>query len=334
MEYEGLSGRKLRKAKFKVKLEKYIEQYPAILIATINHVGSNQMQKVRISIRGKGAILCGKNTMIRRVMTDLVEAEKYPQLDSLLQSDLIKFNVALIFSSVDDLAEVRRIVESNQVPAAAKTGVLAPVDVILPAGPTGLDPGQTAFFQAANIATKITKGSIELINPITLIRKDEKVPATAVALLTKMGIRPFHFGILISSVYENGFIYKASVLDLTKEDLLSKFISGVSYVACLSLGARYPTLASVVHSVARGYQKLASIAVVTAYTFDEIKETKALLSDPAALAKAQAAAAAAGAGAGVAPGPAVAVAPVAAAPEPEEEEETPVMDLFGGGGDY
>jgi len=160
------------------------------------------------------------------------------------------------------------------------------------------------------------------------------VPATAVALLTKMGIRPFHFGILISSVYENGFIYKASVLDLTKEDLLSKFISGVSYVACLSLGARYPTLASVVHSVARGYQKLASIAVVTAYTFDEIKETKALLSDPAALAKAQAAAAAAGAGAGVAPGPAVAVAPVAAAPEPEEEEETPVMDLFGGGGDY
>jgi len=158
MEYEGLSGRKLRKAKFKVKLEKYIEQYPAILIATINHVGSNQMQKVRISIRGKGAILCGKNTMIRRVMTDLVEAEKYPQLDSLLQSDLIKFNVALIFSSVDDLAEVRRIVESNQVPAAAKTGVLAPVDVILPAGPTGLDPGQTAFFSGREHCDQDHKG--------------------------------------------------------------------------------------------------------------------------------------------------------------------------------
>jgi len=336
MDFEGLSGRKLRKAKFRVKLEGYIEKYPAILIATINHVGSNQMQKVRISIRGKGAILCGKNTMIRRVMSDLVANEKYPQLDSLLQSDLIKFNVALIFSSVNDLAEVRKLVESNQVPAAAKTGVLAPVDVILPAGPTGLDPGQTAFFQAANIATKITKGSIELINPITLIKKDERVPATAVALLTKMGIRPFHFGILISSVYENGFIYEARVLDLTKEDLLRKFVSGVGYVACLSLGAKYPTLASVVHSVARGYQKVAAIALETAYTFDEIKETKALLSDPEALAKAQAAKAAAAAGGakgGGAPAPAVAAA--VAAPEPEEEEEAPAMDLFGGGGgDY
>jgi len=209
--------------------------------------------------------------MIRRVMMDLVEANKYPQLDSLLQSDLIKFNVALIFTSVNDLAEVRKTVESNQVPAAAKTGVLAPVDVTLPAGPTGLDPGQTAFFQAANIATKITKGSIELINPVTLIRKNEKVSSTAVALLTKMGIRPFHFGISVSSVYENGFIYKAAVLDLTKEDLLRKFVNGVSYVACVSLGARYPTLASVVHSVARGYQRIAAIALETSYTFDEIK---------------------------------------------------------------
>jgi large subunit ribosomal protein LP0 len=333
-QFEGLTGRKLRKAKFKVKLEKYIDQYPAILICTIDHVGSNQMQKVRISIRGKGNILCGKNTMIRRVMTDLVEANKFPQLDSLLQSDLIKFNVALIFTGVNDLAEIRKIVESNQVPAAAKTGVVAPVDVTLPAGPTGLDPGQTAFFQAANIATKITKGSIELINPVTLIKKNEKVPATAVALLTKMGIRPFHFGIHVTSVYENGFIYKANVLDLTKEDLLRKFVSGVSYVACVSLGARYPTLASVVHSVARGYQKLAAIALETSYTFDETKETKALLADPEALKKAQEAAAA-GAAAAAAPAAAVAVAVAKPAPEPEEEvDEAPVMDLFGGGGDY
>jgi len=336
MEFEGLTGRKLRKAKFRVKLEKYIEQYPAILICGIDHVGSNQMQKVRISIRGKGNILCGKNTMIRRVMTDLVDSNKYPQLDSLLQSDLIKYNVALVFTSVNDLSEVRKTVESNQVPAAAKTGVLAPVDVTLPAGPTGLDPGQTAFFQAANIATKITKGSIELINPVTLIKKNEKVSSTAVALLTKMGIRPFHFGITVSSVYENGFIYKAGVLDYTKEDLLRKFINGVSYIACMSLGARYPTLASVVHSVARGYQKLAAISLETSYTFDEIKETKNLLADPEALAKAQAAAAAKGAAAAsAAAAPAPAKAAAVAVPEPEEEvDEAPPMDLFGGGGDY
>lgn len=325
--FEGLEGRKLRKAKFKVKLEKCVEQYPAILVCTIDHVGSNQMQKVRIGIRGRGVILCGKNTMIRKIMQDLVDSNKYPQLQALLTSELIRFNVALIFTNPGDLADIRKSVESNKVPAAAKMGVVAPVDVIIPAGPTGLDPGQTSFFQAANIATKITKGSIELINPVTLIKKSEKVSSTAVALLSKMGLKPFAFGIIVGSVFENGSVYKASILDITDDDILAAFCNGASYVAALSLGAQFPTLASIVHSISRGYQKLAAIAVETAYTFDQIAEVKALLSDPEALAKAQAAAAAASAGS-AAP---AAAAPVAKAPEPEpeEEEEVAEFDLFG-----
>jgi len=327
-QFEGLVGRKLRKAKFRVKLEKYAEQYSGILICGIDHVGSNQMQQVRIALRGKAVILCGKNTMIRKILGDMAEEGKAPQLSSLIEGGLIKFNVALVFTTLDALAEVRTLVESNQMPAAAKTGSFAPVDVFLKAGPTPLDPGQTSFFQAANIATKITKGAIELINPVTLVKKGDRVSSTAVALLTKLGIKPFHFGIVVNNVYENGFIYKASVLDLTNDDLLGKFVSGISYVACLSLAANFPTLASIPHSIARGYQILAAIAVETAYTFDQIAEVKGLLSDPEALAKAQAAAKAASAGSG-----AVAAAPAAEAakapePEPEEEEEDMGFSLF------
>jgi large subunit ribosomal protein LP0 len=54
----------------------------------------------------------------------------------------------------------------TQVPAAARAGAVSPVEVIIPAGSTGLDPGQTAFFQVLNIGTKIARGSIEVRNTV------------------------------------------------------------------------------------------------------------------------------------------------------------------------
>jgi large subunit ribosomal protein LP0 len=81
-----------------------------------------------------------------------------------------------------------------QVPAGAKAGTLAPTDVFVPPGPTGLDPGQTGFFQALNIATKIVKGSIEIVAQVHLIKKGDKITSSAVALLSKLDIKPFFYG--------------------------------------------------------------------------------------------------------------------------------------------
>ena len=65
-----------------------------------------------------------------------------------------------------------------QVPAGAKAGVIAPIDVKLPAGPTGLDPSQTNFFQTLNIPTKIVKGSIELTTEQLVCKAGVKITAS------------------------------------------------------------------------------------------------------------------------------------------------------------
>ena len=44
----------------------------------------------------------------------------------------------------------------TQVVAGAKAGAIAPTDVFLEAGPTGMEPAQTGFFQALGIATKVS----------------------------------------------------------------------------------------------------------------------------------------------------------------------------------
>ena len=52
---------------------------------------------------------------------------------------------------------------SLQVEAPAKAGALAPIDVHISPINTGLGPEKTSFFQALQIATKISRGTIEIL---------------------------------------------------------------------------------------------------------------------------------------------------------------------------
>jgi len=305
---ENVSEKKLRKYQFRERLEKYMDEYKSVLVIGVDNVGSNMLQKVRLALRGRAVILMGKNTMIRKIVRE--KAEQDPSFSPLM--DAINGNIGFLFTN-GDLNAIRKEVLEFKVPAAAKTGAFAPVDVWVPKGATGLDPGQTNFFQALNIATKIARGTIEIVTDVHMIKAGERITASASVLLAKLNVKPFFFGIQVEQVFESGCLYAAAVLDLSEMDMLNKFWSGVNMVAALSLAAGYPTLASIPHSFANAFKKLVAISVETDYTFPEAQIFKDYLADPSAFASATpAAASGGGGGAAAAPEP---------EPEPEEEEE-------------
>jgi len=286
-ELKSKPTRRERKVEYVVKLKELLAKYSNVLIVTVDNVGSNQMQKVRIGLRGKAVVLMGKNTLIRKVIREYLTVN--PRWESLLQ--FVYGNVGFIFTN-DNLAEIRKLVLTNKVPAAAKSGSVAPDDVHIPAGPTGLDPGQTSFFQALNIGTKIVKGTIEIINGVHLIRKGDKVTSSHVALLTKLNILPFFYGFGVTQVYEDGTVYAADILDMSQADLLAKFVGGASKLAALSLAISYPTAASLSHHLNGAFKKLVSIALATEITFKEAKAFKDYAANPSKFASAAPAAAA------------------------------------------
>jgi large subunit ribosomal protein LP0 len=250
-------------------LEQLLQDYRNILIIGVDNVGSNQLAKIRVQLRGKAIIIMGKNTMMRLVIRQ--QAETNPKLEPLLE--LIRGNVGLCFTN-SDLSEVRNILTAQKVPAAAKSGTMAPTDVFVPPGPTGLDPGQTSFFQALNIATKIGRGAIEIINQVHLIKKGDKVTTSAVALLSKLDIKPFFYGVVVEHVYENGAVYPAHVLELSKDDLMAKFVGGIRKIAALSLAIGYPTPPAVPHALSNGFKKLLALSLATTYSFKELDMMK------------------------------------------------------------
>jgi len=258
--------RSIRKGNLKAKLDKYLGEFKNVLICTVDNVGSHQMQKVRMSLRGKATLLMGKNTICRKSIREHLDTN--PALEALLP--FVKGNIGFVFTN-GDLNAVRKIILENKVPASAKQGGIAPIDVIVPPGPTGLDPGQTAFFQALNISTKIARGSIEIIREVLLIKAGEKVTSSHVALLGKLNINPFFYGIKVTHVYESGTVYGAEVLDLTKEDLYAKFFGGVRKIAALSLAIGYPTVASLPHVLGGAFRKLLYVSSAAGYDFKEAK---------------------------------------------------------------
>jgi len=295
-----------RKVEYFAKLEQLLDEYPKCFLVDADNVGSKQMQQIRIALRGKAVVLMGKNTMMRKAIRG--HCSNNPDLEKLLPH--IRGNIGFVFTK-EDLVEIRDMLLANKVKAPAKAGALAPLDVQVPAQNTGLGPEKTSFFQALNIPTKITKGTIEITNNVDLIKEGDKVGMSEATLLNMLKISPFTYGLVVRKVYEAGSVFEPAILDITDDDLKAHVMSGLRNIAAVSLAIGYPTAASVPHSIVNGLKKCLAIAAVTEITFKEAETMKAYLADPSAFAAAAPAAAEA----------APAAAEAAKPEEPEEESD-------------
>lgn len=227
------------------------------------------MQQIRTALRKDAVVLMGKNTMIRKAVKG--HLSENPKLEKLLNH--VRGNVGFVFTK-EDLTDIRDKILSNRVAVPAKAGAIAPVDVMLPPQVTGLDPEKTSFFQALSIPTKISKGRIEILNEIHLIKVGDKVGASEATLLNMLGVSPFSYGLVIKQIFDDGTIFSPDVLDITPEVLAEKFKEGIKNIASVSLAINYPNAASVPHMLVNGVKNLLSVALETDITFKEAEKIK------------------------------------------------------------
>jgi len=284
-----MASKKVKDRKYQLadELKQHFKDYSKLFLVDCDNVGSNQIQQIRIALRGKAILYCGKNTQMRRVIREL-ENEGHSNLEKVRLQ--MKLNVALVFTN-EDLSLVRDLILENKVGAPARAGSIAQCDVIVPAGNTGMEPTMTSFLQALSIPSKITKGSIEILNPVHLITEGEKCEASQCALLEKLGIKPFTYGLVVKCVYDDGTMYDPAVLDITDDDIVASFSAGIKNVAAVSVETGLPTVASVPYSILLGFANLLAIAVETDYTFKEAEAIKEFIANPEAFASAAPAAA-------------------------------------------
>jgi len=317
-----------KKQKYFDKLQDLCVNSSAALIVHVDHVTSKQMQDIRLEMRGRATVLMGKNTMIRKALQ--LGHENHPNVGMDVLRSNIRGNIGFIFAQTCTLDDIRDVLRRFRKESPAKAGMISMVDLSLPSGPTGMDPSQTAFFQALNIGTKIVKGQIELVSEFPILKNNEKVSASASVLLQKLGIKPFEYGVEVKQVYQDASVFDAAVLDIGNDVLIAKFLAGIANMAAFSREMGIPTEAGLPHAFGNAFRNIAALLADVDFTFKEVEEVKKFLADPDAYAAANPSAAgpAAGAGGGGGGGAAKEEKKAAAAAVEEEEEEDMDFDLF------
>lgn len=296
------------KEKYFLKLKELMTEYKSLFIVGVDNVSSQQMHETRKSLRKDAVVLMGKNTMIRRAFRTFVA--EFPEYENLLP--LIRGNIGFIFTN-SDLKTIKDAILANKVAAPARAGAMSPMDVSVPAGNTGMEPGKTSFFQALGVPTKITRGTIEITNDIVILKGGQRVGPSEAQLLNMLNISPFTYGLVIESVFNEGQIFPSSILDISDDELVGHFTAAVQNICQISLASGFPTVAAVSHQIVNTYKNILAVSIATEYTYEGSEEIKDRIANPEAYAAAAPAASSSA--------PAAAAAEEAAAEESEEESD-------------
>lgn len=282
------SDKRIKKEAYWQRLWELTDKYKKAILVDVDNVSSKQLNEIRRNLRPLGAkMVMGKNTLMKAALNYKMKEPEETDVDYETRKatwkncdelekivNLLKGNTGLIFSN-GDLCEIKKIIDANAREAPAKVGAIAPDEVWIRAGPTGLDPKQTSFFQQLQIQTKIVKTQIEIVADKKIITAGMKIEATHAALLDKLKIRPFHYKMGVKKVYEEGAIFNPDVLDITPEDILKRFRTSISNMAAISLASGYVTKPAVPHIIANAFKNLAAVTFDSDYSFkqaDKLKE--------------------------------------------------------------
>jgi len=260
--------------------------FKQIIIVQLDNVSTNQIHKARLALRessNKGEMIIGKNSLILKALKFMTETPETnspdyedhkkwtqdPKLEVL--KDLMKLNIGLIFSD-ENYMDLRTKVEAEVVKQPARTGVIAPCDVVIPAGPTGIEVGKIDLFHKLNISCKTVKSAIEVVKEVKIITKGEKVGEGATQMCKLLSIIPFEYKLEFLSVYLEGVILDKNVIDMPLSDVLDKFKSFSGLATAVSLGGNIPNALSVPHFVANGFKTLLAIGQESGYSFKQLEE--------------------------------------------------------------
>jgi len=254
-------------------LNRMLDQYERMVFVKLENVTSQQMHNVRRDLIGIAEIVVGKKTTQKKIIS-LRAAKKGASAndealcEKMCKENLLTGNVALCFTN-KTISDLNVVFNKYRVQAPARVGAVSPVEVIIPAGNTGMEPTQTSFFQALNIMTKIAKGMVEIVSDKKVLSPGEKVDTSVAALLQKLNISPFFYCPEVVCVWEKGMLFSLEDLQLTDDAIESAITGGITNLTGLSLGSGVVTELSLPHAIADGFKNLLAAAVATDYEFTE-----------------------------------------------------------------
>jgi large subunit ribosomal protein L10 len=243
-----------------------LKGYKSIGIASLQKVRAAQLQELKKNLAGKVYMRVLKNTLTKFAIEDmnrddLKKLEEYLEGSNLfLFTNLNPFKLALLL-------------EHGKVKTTAKSGDIAAMDVIIPAGNTGQPPGPIiSQLNAVGLPTRIESGSVWVSKDTLVVKKGERISTRLAAVLSKLGIKAVEAGLSMRAILDEGFIIDGEQLKINIKETRKNFEQSHKEAFALSLSIAYPTIENMVMLLQTAYQKAFTLSLNAAIPTKETIE--------------------------------------------------------------
>jgi len=216
------------------ELVDFLESYASVGVVNVAGIPSRQLQAMRRDLHGKAELRMSRNTLMERSLDEVDDG-----LEDL--EEYVAGQVAFVGTNDNPFGLYKQL-EASKTPAPINAGEVAPNDIVIPEGDTGIDPGPfVGELQQVGAAARIMDGSIKVTEDSQVLDAGEEVSQQLASVLAELGIEPKEVGLDLRGVYSEGVLFEPEDLAIDVDEYRADVQSAASAAFNLSVNASYPT---------------------------------------------------------------------------------------------
>lgn len=239
-------------------IEAILEGASSVGVVNIAGIPSRQMQVMRRDIHDIATLRVSRNTLMRRALEGVDDG-----LETLVE--YVDGPVGLIVTEANPFTLYQRL-EASKTPAPIGAGEIAPNDIVIEAGDTGMDPGPfVGDLQNVGVPARIDEGSIKVLETTTVCEAGDEVSIDLAGVLNELDLEPKEVGLDLRAVYADGVLFEASELVLDTDEYRSQFAAGAATARTLAVEVAYPASGAVEILLTRADARATQLAVAAGF---------------------------------------------------------------------
>jgi large subunit ribosomal protein L10 len=194
-----------------------MEKYDNIIVIKLSNIIDKQVQEMRKILRGAGVLRMSKKSLQERALEKYKKESGKDNLDALKKQ--IPGQSGLLFTNMDPF-ELKKLFSENMWMVAAKPGTVAPKDIIVPAGDTGLPTGQviSELNMVLKLPTFLKNDTIHIREDTVTHEEGDVISNKEASILKKLGIEPIESLLEIETAWIDGRLIPKDVLYMDMEE--------------------------------------------------------------------------------------------------------------------
>jgi large subunit ribosomal protein L10 len=249
------------------ELQELPKKYNVVALSKMNKVRATQLMTLRKKFHDQINIKIIKNKVAQRAFE---KVSNIPGIEDL--SKELEGQCALMFTDLSPF-KLNLIFSENKVFLPAKGGDIAPKDITIPAGNTGIPPGPVlSEFKEAKVQTKIDQGSIAVTKDTKVAKSGDVISQKLASLMSKLDIKPIEAGVLVNYAISEGLQFREKDLTLDVKEYVEELQLSYSSALNLAIELIYFAPETISSILSLAYQKSLNVALKAGYVSKDTAE--------------------------------------------------------------